>query len=127
MKVLLIITLLSFIGIWHSDINEFSTIPAQSRSDTTHWECISIPVDYTSDNKPNCGLDIMITKDSIIGQHCFVSNDGNFIECCIDSPSLRLGKTKHSNQFYGRFYSCYDTVLEILRSRLLMTLYYHLS
>lgn len=46
--------------------------------------------------------------DTLIGKHCFVFQDGNRIDCCLEENSIRLFYNKKSNsEFIGSFGSCY--------------------
>ena len=52
-------------------------------------------------------VDMILISDSMLGNHCFTSFDGNRIDCCIDSKSLFL-KRKSNDIFNGFMVSCYD-------------------
>jgi len=61
----------------------------------------------------NSILNIVVSSDSLKGEHCFVSSNGNRIDCCLEETSLFLSKTSE-NSYKGILKSCYrDTIHSI--------------
>ncbi|MCE2502639.1 MAG: hypothetical protein J4G05_01040 [Chlorobi bacterium] len=54
-------------------------------------------------------LDLKQVGDSLLGMHCFVVQDGNKVDCCLeeDGISLKLSRT-FKDTFKGTLSSCYD-------------------
>jgi len=49
-----------------------------------------------------------IENDTILGHHCFILNEGNRIDCCIDEDfSIKLVH-HNGNDYEGILVSCYD-------------------
>ena len=63
---------------------------------------------YTKSQESFIELDFS-KKESILGNHCFIFNNGDKIDCCIDEKSYSLKIELETNgSFKGSFISCYD-------------------
>ncbi len=68
-------------------------------------------------------LNIKVESDSLIGDHCFISGDGNRIDCCTTERQSLFLKRKTNELFEGEMLSCYDDRIykiriEILKDRM---------
>ena len=79
----------------------------------TILSCISSfePINCSGKYKSKNGqltIDLTHKGDSIIATHCFVLNQGNTIECCLDDISINTKQNISDDSFNGYFHSCYD-------------------
>lgn len=81
----------------------------------TILDCVSckgqgnnISESYLSENN-NYSIQISINNDSLTGIHCFVTPNGDRIDCCLEKEGNSLNlKREGENEFQGILKSCYD-------------------
>lgn len=61
------------------------------------------------DNSGSLSIDIKPKGDSLLGRHCFVVQEGNRIDCCLEENGFSLKLRHESKNIYdGIMISCYD-------------------